>query len=489
MSEFLELFELQDENNNNQLLSSLPKDLKDDIQSQSLSQGPLKDNHSIISDNNNIFIIPLKLPPGFTQKDVDLRKFYYKYECFSEVQLKDCIEKLNINLSQTTDLLQTDSTDSTNSTYESIDLGRAYSSSSLSDIENTTESTKDKVKIEMISESPLPSTPKTYDFTSFPRSSPTPPPTPPLSNYVPRSDYILKNKFKNINIPTLLDSPSCNLSRKPNNYYYNNNNNEDFIPSKRKLFRSTLSDNIDNIPSSSSSNFKDLNSDKSQQQTQFDNNKNGLNIHSETFQSFILGNDINQNTINKAKNLIALNPLPQENLVAPTDLHERSDVSVVIETAPISQVTMNKISPAKDNEIKSSRIRTTRSSSVPSTSTTSTTKSHVKETLTTKSPITRSSSSATKASSSSTKASFETSGHALKRTRIKWTVVELEALEEGMKTYGTSWTAIHEEFGREGGPLCNRDPTQLKDKARTEKKHRIKHGIPLGIFKKATGGY
>ncbi|RHZ44584.1 hypothetical protein Glove_718g59 [Diversispora epigaea] len=55
--------------------------------------------------------------------------------------------------------------------------------------------------------------------------------------------------------------------------------------------------------------------------------------------------------------------------------------------------------------------------------------------------------------------------------------------------YGTSWTVIHEEFGREDGPLCNRDPAQLKDKARTEKKHRIKHGIPLGIFKKATDVY
>ncbi|RHZ73878.1 hypothetical protein Glove_228g42 [Diversispora epigaea] len=97
---------------------------------------------------------------------------------------------------------------------------------------------------------------------------------------------------------------------------------------------------------------------------------------------------------------------PQENLITiyistPIDLHERSDVLVVME----SQVTKNKVSPAKDNEIKSLKTSIT-------------------------------------------------SGYASKMTCIKLTIVELEALEEGMKMCGTSWAVIHET-------LCYIDPTQL----------------------------
>ncbi|CAG8557402.1 10110_t:CDS:1 [Acaulospora morrowiae] len=79
--------------------------------------------------------------------------------------------------------------------------------------------------------------------------------------------------------------------------------------------------------------------------------------------------------------------------------------------------------------------------------------------------------------------------HIVKKARSKWTSAELEALEEGMNLFGTSWVQILEKYGRAGGPLRNRNPVQLKDKARNEKLRRIKMEVPLGIFEKATGGY
>ncbi|CAG8518991.1 12134_t:CDS:1 [Acaulospora colombiana] len=78
--------------------------------------------------------------------------------------------------------------------------------------------------------------------------------------------------------------------------------------------------------------------------------------------------------------------------------------------------------------------------------------------------------------------------YATKKTRSRWTSTELKALEQGMELFGTSWAQIIEKYGRENGPLSNRNPVQLKDKARNEKLRRLKMELPLGIFEKATGG-
>src|SRR2546425_1275688 len=68
--------------------------------------------------------------------------------------------------------------------------------------------------------------------------------------------------------------------------------------------------------------------------------------------------------------------------------------------------------------------------------------------------------------------------------RIEWSQEELDALEEGMKKFGTNWILI---LNMDSGLLNNRTNVQLKDKARNEKRRREREGIPLGVFERATG--
>ncbi|RIB13353.1 hypothetical protein C2G38_2198096, partial [Gigaspora rosea] len=57
-----------------------------------------------------------------------------------------------------------------------------------------------------------------------------------------------------------------------------------------------------------------------------------------------------------------------------------------------------------------------------------------------------------------------TSSNSCGRSRNKWTKEELNALEAGIEKYKTSWKKIYEEYA----VLCNRNPGQLKDKARNK---------------------
>ncbi|RKP06316.1 hypothetical protein THASP1DRAFT_28324 [Thamnocephalis sphaerospora] len=70
--------------------------------------------------------------------------------------------------------------------------------------------------------------------------------------------------------------------------------------------------------------------------------------------------------------------------------------------------------------------------------------------------------------------------------RKPWTREQLEALEKGMAIYGTNWKRIQERFGGPSGPLSGRNPVQLKDKARNERRYRESHGLHVGVFAKAT---
>ncbi|CAG8457076.1 772_t:CDS:1 [Funneliformis caledonium] len=74
------------------------------------------------------------------------------------------------------------------------------------------------------------------------------------------------------------------------------------------------------------------------------------------------------------------------------------------------------------------------------------------------------------------------------KRRQFWTPVELKALEIGMNEFGTQWAKILRLYGGTHGPLRNRNSVQLKDKARNEKKRRIKYNLELGIFHIASGG-
>src|SRR5436190_23274622 len=56
-----------------------------------------------------------------------------------------------------------------------------------------------------------------------------------------------------------------------------------------------------------------------------------------------------------------------------------------------------------------------------------------------------------------------------KKKRIEWSQEELDALEEGMKKFGTNWTLI---LSMSSGPLQNRTNVKLKDKARNERRRR-----------------
>ncbi|RIB07973.1 hypothetical protein C2G38_2112314, partial [Gigaspora rosea] len=55
--------------------------------------------------------------------------------------------------------------------------------------------------------------------------------------------------------------------------------------------------------------------------------------------------------------------------------------------------------------------------------------------------------------------------------------------EAGMEKYRTSWKKICEEYT----VLYNRNPDQLKDKARNDKFRRSRIGIEIGVFNLATG--
>ncbi|ORY39641.1 hypothetical protein BCR33DRAFT_788264 [Rhizoclosmatium globosum] len=69
------------------------------------------------------------------------------------------------------------------------------------------------------------------------------------------------------------------------------------------------------------------------------------------------------------------------------------------------------------------------------------------------------------------------------RGRKKWTSVELAALMEGMRIYGTKWNKIaemHDEYHT--GILKDRGQVDLKDKARNEYARRLKKGEDLGVF-------
>lgn len=63
-----------------------------------------------------------------------------------------------------------------------------------------------------------------------------------------------------------------------------------------------------------------------------------------------------------------------------------------------------------------------------------------------------------------------------------WDEQELNALEEGMRQYGKTWTNIKKHYGNKGQVLEHRTPTQIKDKARSEYAHRQRNGIDPGVF-------
>ncbi|CAG8561227.1 43454_t:CDS:2 [Gigaspora margarita] len=74
-----------------------------------------------------------------------------------------------------------------------------------------------------------------------------------------------------------------------------------------------------------------------------------------------------------------------------------------------------------------------------------------------------------------------------RQLRKKWSNDEIQALEDGMREYGTHWAQILEKHGTSNGPLKNRTQVQLKDKARNEKQRRMKAGMDVGVFAQASG--
>ena len=71
------------------------------------------------------------------------------------------------------------------------------------------------------------------------------------------------------------------------------------------------------------------------------------------------------------------------------------------------------------------------------------------------------------------------------RKRIFWSDEETEALEIAMTLHGTNWTEIATAFGPQGlvnDSLARKTASQMKDKARNEKRRRIKDKSPLGPF-------
>jgi hypothetical protein len=75
------------------------------------------------------------------------------------------------------------------------------------------------------------------------------------------------------------------------------------------------------------------------------------------------------------------------------------------------------------------------------------------------------------------------------RTKMQWTAEETTYLEEGMKRCGTNWAGIEALYGENGTinqSLTRRTQVSMKDKARNEKRRRIREGLPLGPFAMAT---
>ncbi|CAG8690923.1 12199_t:CDS:2, partial [Racocetra fulgida] len=76
-----------------------------------------------------------------------------------------------------------------------------------------------------------------------------------------------------------------------------------------------------------------------------------------------------------------------------------------------------------------------------------------------------------------------------KYKRSKWIDSELKALEKGMTKYTDErliWVHILKDE-KYGPKLRNRSATDLKDKARNEKKRRAREGKSIGVFHIATG--
>ncbi|CAG8670819.1 644_t:CDS:2, partial [Racocetra persica] len=76
-----------------------------------------------------------------------------------------------------------------------------------------------------------------------------------------------------------------------------------------------------------------------------------------------------------------------------------------------------------------------------------------------------------------------------KYKRSKWIDSELKALEKGMTKYTDErliWVHILKDE-KYGPKLRNRSATDLKDKARNEKKRRAREGRSIGVFHIATG--
>ncbi|KAI9203868.1 uncharacterized protein BJ171DRAFT_508489 [Polychytrium aggregatum] len=70
-----------------------------------------------------------------------------------------------------------------------------------------------------------------------------------------------------------------------------------------------------------------------------------------------------------------------------------------------------------------------------------------------------------------------------RRKSRPWTQQEVQALEDGIRIHGTSWRKILEMHGKEGTQiLADRSQVNLKDRARTEKRLRLKNNQPLGPF-------
>ncbi|KAF0509109.1 myb DNA binding protein [Gigaspora margarita] len=74
-----------------------------------------------------------------------------------------------------------------------------------------------------------------------------------------------------------------------------------------------------------------------------------------------------------------------------------------------------------------------------------------------------------------------------RQLRKKWSNEEIQALEDGMREFGTHWARILEKHGTSNGPLKHRSQVQLKDKARNEKQRRMKAGMDVGVFAQASG--
>ena len=69
--------------------------------------------------------------------------------------------------------------------------------------------------------------------------------------------------------------------------------------------------------------------------------------------------------------------------------------------------------------------------------------------------------------------------------RRPWSEKELEALEKGIKQFGTSWAQIEAHFGSK---MPGRNQVDMKDKARTERRKRQKLGLDDGVWGGSSSG-